>query len=53
MKVPLAGGTPTTLASGPWGFLGGIAVADSSVYWTRLSPGAIMKLTPTCACARP
>ena len=45
MKVPLGGGTPTTLASeqdGPWG----IAVDSTSVYWANRSDGTVMKLTP-------
>jgi hypothetical protein len=43
MKIPLAGGTPTTLASGqdqPYG----IAVDTSAVYWTNRRDGRVMKV---------
>ena len=43
MKVPLAGGTPTTLASGlpaPWG----IAVDATSIYWVNSGDGTVMKM---------
>jgi hypothetical protein len=41
MKMPLAGGTPTTLATGQDGPLA------TSVYWANGGPnGGIMKLTP-------
>jgi hypothetical protein len=47
MKLPLAGGTPTTLASGQ-PFVGGLAVDATSVYWTNqgntIFDGAIMKV---------
>lgn len=43
MSVPLAGGTPTTLASGQTPT--DIAVDGSSVYWTN-NGGTVMKLTP-------
>lgn len=33
-KMPLAGGTQTVLAVG-YGFIGGIAVGNASVYWTQ------------------
>src|SRR5258706_2785036 len=39
-KVPLAGGTPTTLASGPFG--GGIAIEATSVY-SASNSGAVMR----------
>lgn len=53
VKVPTAGGTPTTLFSGPE--TGSIAVDSTSVYWVESIPSsgcmdpvgsAIMKLTP-------
>jgi hypothetical protein len=51
MKVPIGGGTPTTLASGPTSF--GIAVDATSVYWVspgtienNYSDGAVFRLTP-------
>ena len=43
MKVPLDGGSATTLASGTIPGLG-IAVASTSVYWTDLGPGTAMKV---------
>ena len=45
MKVPLGGGSPTTLASGqsqPYR----LAVDATSVYWTNHASGTVMKLTP-------
>ena len=45
MKAPLTGGAPTTLASGqgyPWA----IAVDATSVYWTTVGDGTVMKVTP-------
>ena len=42
MKVPVGGGSVTTLASGRHPI--GIAVDATSVYWT--ASGAVMKLTP-------
>jgi hypothetical protein len=51
MKVPLAGGTPTTLASGQMMPLD-LAVDATSVYWTDSTGGTVMKVplaggTPT------
>ena len=45
MKVALAGGTPTTLASAQC-TLAGVAVDSTSVYWTNLVGDPVMKLTP-------
>jgi hypothetical protein len=48
MKLPLAGGTPTVLASVPGspGAGKGIAVDATSVYWTDWTSGKVMKVTP-------
>jgi hypothetical protein len=48
MKIPLDGGTPTTLASGLSG-PNRIAVDATSVYWTSQNlptNGSVMKVTP-------
>jgi hypothetical protein len=48
MKVPLGGGTPTTIASGQSSPVG-IAVDATSVYWTNNgsgTAGAVVKVTP-------
>ena len=45
MKVPIAGGTPITLASSHTGPQG-IAVDATSVYWFDTTAGTIMKVTP-------
>ena len=45
MKAPLRGGTATTLASGQIG-PAGITVDDTSIYWTDINDGTVMKLTP-------
>jgi hypothetical protein len=47
MKVPLAGGTPVTLAVEPsCSGVSAIAVDATSVYWTNSGDGTVMKLTP-------
>ena len=43
MKVPLGGGTPTTLASGQ-GQLGFAAIDAENVYWTNTDAGTVMKV---------
>jgi hypothetical protein len=43
MKVPLAGGTPVTIASSG-NFLPAIAVDSTSVYWVDVHAGAVMKV---------
>jgi hypothetical protein len=43
MKVPIAGGSATTLAAAPGGPYG-IVVDGTSVYWAE--GGAVKKLTP-------
>ncbi len=43
MKVPVGGGTPTTLASRP-GAPAHLAVDASYIYWAEQAPGAIMKV---------
>jgi hypothetical protein len=45
MKLPLGGGTSTTLASGQSGPRR-IAVDGTSVYWTNYINGTVMKLSP-------
>jgi hypothetical protein len=44
MKVALAGGTPEVLASAFYAY--GLAVDDTSLYWTTMGGGNVMKLTP-------
>jgi hypothetical protein len=52
-KVPLAGGTPVTLASGqPTASAAAIAVDAAGIYWTNAATGTVMKVpldggTPT------
>ncbi len=51
MKLPVAGGTATTIAAAQ-GYPQGIAVDGISVYWTNYSDGTVMKVpaaggTPT------
>jgi len=43
--TPLAGGTPTTLATGQIS-AGAIAVDSTSAYWTNYGSGYVMKMTP-------
>ena len=45
MKVPLGGGTPTTVASGLQN-ASLIAIDSKSVYWTDQGLNAVMKATP-------
>jgi len=51
MKIPTAGGTPITLASGQPG-ANYVAVDAASVYWTTAIGGKVMKLTPRVALTR-
>jgi hypothetical protein len=45
MKVPLAGGTPTTIASGQLA-AAALAIDATSVYWANDIDGSLMKATP-------
>jgi hypothetical protein len=45
MKVPVTGGTPTTLATGQT-LPGAIVVDATSVYWLDWGVGSVMKRTP-------
>jgi hypothetical protein len=47
MKMPIAGGAPTTLFTGAQ-LPGGLALDSTSVYWTDTFAGTVMKVAKSC-----